>query len=78
MAEFTNLIGRCECIFPFEKGIFLSLLEKEIRYNEESFEGAKASPPDTPFRDSLISMLPVLLGNLKTARERLEQTPSCK
>ncbi len=67
-------IGRCECIYPFEKSYIVKSLDELINRTDERIKTLEARDADP----EVLILYDNVLRNIKTVKERTEATKECK
>lgn len=69
-----EIIGKCECIYPFEKSYIIKSLDELIKRTDERIKTLEAKDTDP---ETLI-VYDQVKDNIKMVKERTEATKECK
>ncbi len=69
-----EIIGKCECIYPFEKAYIIKSLDELFKRTDEKIKQLEAKDTDP---ETLI-IYDKVKENIKTVKERTEATKECK
>lgn len=69
-----EIIGKCECIYPFEKVYIVKSLDELIKRTDERIKTLEARDADP----ETLLIYDQVRNNIKTVKERTENTKECK
>jgi len=69
-----DIIGECECIYPFEKIYIVKSLDELIKRTDERIKTLEAKDTDP----EILIVYDQVRNNIKTVKERTEATKECK
>ena len=69
-----EIIGKCECIYPFEKVYIIKALDELIKRTDERIKTLEIRDTDP----ETLMIYDQVRNNIKTVKERAEATKECK
>lgn len=69
-----DIIGECECIYPFEKIYIVKSLDELIKRTDERIKTLEVKDTDP----EILMVYDQVRNNIKTVKERTEATKECK